>query len=153
MPWKLADSTSHPLYQSRANLWVLISFLEQLLIHKANSSPGSLCHSTGSREQARVSWYKPWCGKSHLQVGDQGPFGVWRLPGGVSFGQELIFTPEPDSYPVITVFHYYRAMKIGPWVCAKPSSLQLYAPCRRGPASLLLFWAAGLYSLGMPAWP
>lgn len=27
MPWKLADSTSHPLYQSRANLWVLISFL------------------------------------------------------------------------------------------------------------------------------
>ena len=84
MPWELADSTSHPLYQSRANLWVLISFLKHLLIHKAGSSP---------RVLVALSW-KPrastdrYLGVSdeverHLHVADQGPFEALRLLGGV----------------------------------------------------------------------
>ena len=86
MPWELADSTSHPLYQSRANLWVLISFLKHLLIHKAGSSP---------RVLVAFSW-KPrastdrYLGVSdeverHLHVADQGPFEALRLLGGCFF--------------------------------------------------------------------
>lgn len=116
------DSTSHSLYQSRANRGV--NFLSVIPTDpQVQLFSRVLVPLTWKPRANRISWYKPWCVK-HLQVADQGTFGVLRLHGAFLLAGSWV-----SSQSQLSCNHslsYYRAIPMSPWVFHKPRSLQ---PC------------------------